>query len=340
MSPETTAVLLVNLGSPASPQVRDVRVYLREFLMDERVLDAPYPLRWLIVHGFILPFRPQKSARAYRSIWGAEGSPLVVISQKVQAALQIRVNIPVALAMRYGQPSIHGAVQALAGRGIQKIILLPMYPQYAMSTYETVQVAVQSALKKLPHPPQLVTLAPFYRHPQYLAALTASVQPYRNQFDYLLMSYHGIPERHLRKTDPTRAHCLHSAACCTTASAAHAFCYRHQVLETSHGLANGLGLAPENWGISFQSRLGRDAWLQPYTEPTLATLARRGVKRLGVVCPAFTVDCLETLEEIGERGREVFLHAGGQQFTLIPCLNDHPYWVAVLADWVEALNSN
>lgn len=335
-----TAVLLVNLGSPASPQIADVRAYLREFLMDERVLDAPYPLRWLIVHGFILPFRPRKSAAAYRSVWGPAGSPLVVISQRVQAALAGRVNIPVELAMRYGQPSISGAVQSLTGRGIQKIILLPMYPQYAMSTYETVQAAAEAALKGLANPPQLVTLPPFYNHPQYLAALAQSVQPYRNQFEHLLMSYHGIPERHLRKTDPTGGHCLNSTACCTTQSAAHAYCYWHQVLATSHGLANGLGLLPQDWSVSFQSRLGRDAWLQPYTEATLKDLAQRGVRRLGVVCPAFTVDCLETLEEIGERGREVFLHAGGEAFTLIPCLNDQAHWVEVLANWVEALNSN
>lgn len=335
-----TAVLLVNLGSPIFPTVADVRAYLREFLMDGRVLDAPYPLRWLIVHGFILPFRPRKSAAAYSSIWWAEGSPLVVISQRVQAALAEQVNIPVELAMRYGQPSISGAVQSLAGRGIQKIILLPMYPQYAMSTYETVQVAVETALKGLAKPPKLVTLPPFYNHPQYLAALTASVQPYRTQFEHLLMSYHGIPERHLRKTDPTGAHCLHSAACCTTPSAAHAHCYRHQVLQTSRGLAQGLGLPPESWTVAFQSRLGRDAWLQPYTEATLAELAQRGVKRLGVVCPAFTADCLETLEELGERGRAVFLGAGGETFTLIPCLNDQSHWVTVLAKWVEDLNSN
>ncbi|GAB4497135.1 MAG: ferrochelatase [Anaerolineales bacterium] len=334
------AVLLVNLGSPVSPAIADVRAYLREFLMDERVLDAPYPLRWLIVHGLILPFRPKKSARAYGSIWGAEGSPLVVISQRVQAALTGRVDMPVELAMRYGQPSISGAVQSLAGRGIQKIILLPMYPHYAMSTYETVQVAVADALKGLAKPPKLVTLPPFYNHRQYLAALAASVQPYRNQFEHLLMSYHGIPERHLRKTDPTGAHCLRSAGCCSSASAAHARCYRHQVLATSQGLAQGLGLPPESWTVAFQSRLGRDAWLQPYTEATLMALAQRGVKRLGVVCPAFTADCLETLEEIGERGREVFLHAGGEQFTLIPCLNDQPHWVAVLAKWMEELNSN
>ena len=333
------AVLLVNLGSPDSPAVGDVRRYLRQFLMDGRVLDAPYPVRFGLVHFAILPFRPKRSAEAYRQVWLREGSPLVVTSRRVQAALQQRLNIPVELAMRYQNPSIETAVSALAGRGVEELLLIPMFPHYAMSSYETAVERVRSVLRKKAPGMNLRVAPPYFDHPDYIEALVASAAEHLDRdHDHLLFSFHGIPERHLRKTDPTCGHCLKRDNCCEVPSPAHARCYRAQCFRTVDAFVAGTGL--NRYSIAFQSRLGRDPWLRPYTDAELARLAREGVKRLLVICPAFVSDCLETIEEIGMRGRETFLKAGGEQFTLIPCLNQHPRWIAALEQLVaEGFNA-
>jgi protoporphyrin/coproporphyrin ferrochelatase len=331
-----TGILLINLGSPESPAEPDVRKYLDEFLMDARVLDYAYPLRRFIVSAFILPSRPKFSAQAYRTIWWQEGSPLIVISKRVQAALQQVLDVPVALAMRYGNPSIHAGLKELFDQGIRNIFVIPMYPHYAMSTYETVVVETRKfASKKFPGL-SLSFMPPFYNNPAYINALFQSALPYLNHdFDHLLFSYHGIPERHLRKTDPTHSHCLSTKDCCTVLSPAAPTCYRHQVLETTRLFVTQTGIHRDNYSVSFQSRLGKDVWLQPYTEAELINLAKLGKRRLMVICPAFTADCLETLEEIGERGRTTFLEAGGKEYFLIPCLNDHPTWINTLREWCE-----
>ncbi len=327
----TSAVLLVNLGSPASTSTPDVRRYLDEFLMDPYVLDVPTPLRALIVKGLILPTRPAKSGEAYAKIWTAEGSPLVVISERTRAALEALTGTPVGLAMRYGEPSIeHGIDELLARTGdVDELVVVPLYPQYAMASTQTVEVAVERALRA--RNVRFRFVPPFYHDPGYLDAVAARMRAaLPADAQYVLFSYHGIPKRHLRKVDPTHAHCLRSATCCDTPSIAHATCYRHQVFATTRALVERLGLEPGSYGTSFQSRLGT-GWLQPFTDLELAALPKRGVTRLAVVCPSFVADCLETLEEIAMRGRATFLEAGGEAFTYLPCPNDDPDWIAALA---------
>lgn len=332
-----TGVLLVNTGSPDSPDVADVRHYLGQFLMDGRVLDMPWPLRKLIVGGFILPSRPTRSAEAYRAIWWPEGSPQVVLSGRLVERLQAAMALPVALAMRYGNPSIESGLAGLLERGVNDVLVVPLFPHYAMSTTGSVVEETQAVLARLAPRLRLRVLPPFYDDPRYIGALAAGAAPYLAQgYDHLLFSYHGLPERHLRKTDPTGAHCLRVAACCAVASPAHATCYRHQVLATTDLFVAAAGVSVDSYSVAFQSRLGRDAWLQPATTGELVRLAQAGVRRLLVLCPAFVVDCLETLEEIGQAGREAFLAAGGQSLTLIPALNDQPEWVRALAQLVEA----
>ena len=327
-------VLLVNLGSPDSPSVRDVRRYLREFLMDGRVLDAPYPVRWFVVHGCILPFRPRQSAEAYHKIWSPEGSPLVVTSRRVQSALQARVTAPVELAMRYQNPSIEDAVERLAAAGVDQVLLVPMFPHFAMSSYETAVERVEEVVRQRAPAMRVTVQPPYFADPDYIEALVASARPgLAAGFDHLLFSFHGIPERHLRKSDPTGAHCLGTPDCCAVPSPAHATCYRAQCFRTVQAFLERHPVPSHS--VAFQSRLGRDPWLRPYTDQELERLARAGVRRLAVLCPAFVSDCLETLEEIGMRGRETFLGAGGAQFELIPCLNEHPRWIEALETMVR-----
>lgn len=319
----------MNLGSPDSASVPDVRRYLREFLMDGRVIDAPYPIRFGIVHFAILPKRPHQSAEAYQSIWTSEGSPLVVTSRRLQAAVQQSLSIPVELAMRYQNPSVEHAVESLVARGVREIILLPLFPHYAMSSYETAVEKVRLVVAKRPEQISLRVVDPFYKHPAYIEALADSAKPYlREDFDHLLFSYHGLPERHLRKSDPTGCHCLKVQNCCEVPSEAHKTCYRAQTIQTTRAFAAAAGLPASKYSIAYQSRLGRDPWMQPYTDHELHRLAEAGVKNLLVICPAFVADCLETLEEIGLRGRETFLAAGGRKFTMIPCLNERPAWIS------------
>jgi len=332
---ETKGVLLLNLGSPDAPEEDALRVYLEEFLMDERVLDYPRPIRSLVVKQFILPKQPASSAEAYASIWWPEGSPLVVISQRTQQALQARTQLPVELGMRYGQPTARHALQKLLAAGVREIFAIPLYPHYAMSTIESAVVKTQEELAELDPTARLIVQPPYYDEEGYLQALYASARPHLQDFEHLLFSYHGLPERHLRKTDPTGAHCLRSADCCDVPSAAHATCYRHQLFRTTDAFVREFNIPTEKYSLSYQSRLGRDKWLLPSTEEKLRELAARGVRKLSVICPAFVDDCVETLEEIGIRGKAVFLEAGGEDFELIPCINDHSTWIDTLAGWVE-----
>jgi ferrochelatase len=317
-------VLLVNLGSPDSPSVSDVRRYLREFLMDERVINTPWLLRAFIV-DMILINRPKHSAEAYRKIWTPEGSPLIVTSRHVQAELQKRVNAPVELAMRYQNPSIPSAIRKLRERGVDELFLIPLFPHYAMSSYESVVERVKEIAAKLAPQMRIVVQPPYFDSPDYITALVASAEDYLRQgYDHLLFSFHGLPERQIRKTDPTGGHCLVKENCCEVASPAHAMCYRAQCFKTVAAFAAKAGIPAGKFSVSFQSRLGRDPWLKPCTDFELAALPGRGVEKLLVICPAFVSDCLETLEEIGIRGRETFLSAGGKEFAQIPCLNGHP----------------
>ena len=329
------AILLVNLGSPDSPSVPDVRRYLNEFLMDARVIDTPWLLRRFIV-GMILINRPKESAHAYQSIWTPAGSPLVVTSRNVQTKLQARVNVPVELAMRYQNPSIESAIKNLAQRGANDVFLIPLFPHYAMSSYETAVVRVKEMARKYAPLMQITVQPPYGSAPDYIVALLASAEPHlRKGFDHLLFSFHGIPERHIKKSDPTGKHCLTVTNCCNKSSEAHDFCYRHQCYRTAEAFAKAALLPQGKWSVSFQSRLGKDPWLKPYTDFELERLAKSGIRNILVMSPAFVADCLETIEELGIRGKESFLAAGGQNFTLIPCLNESPAWLTALENMAK-----
>ena len=333
-----TAILLANLGSPNSYEVRDVRSYLSEFLMDERVIDIPYWLRTVLVKGIIVPFRAPKSAAKYKTIWTKDGSPLIHISKQVQRNLREVINIPVELCMRYANPTPEAALEKLHSENpdLKEVVLVPLYPHYAMSSYETAVEHVKKVYNQKKYSFQLTIIPPFYNHPQYIQALTNSIKPYlKKPFDHILFSYHGIPERHVRKTDSTKTHCLMKGNCCSINSEAHRTCYRHQILTTTQLAATQLGLSKEKFSSSFQSRLGTDAWLKPYTAKQLVQFPKQGIKKLIVVCPAFVSDCLETLEEIQLEGRDVFIKNGGEEFTLIPCLNDSTDWITALAELVQ-----
>jgi len=328
-------VLLVNLGSPDSTAVGDVRRYLREFLMDRRVIDVPWLMRACIV-GMILIKRPKQSAEAYEKIWTPEGSPLIVSSRQIQARLQERVTVPVELAMRYRNPSIREAVRRLAEQKIDEVLLIPLFPHYAMSSYETAVKRVKRVASWVARRMRIEVQPPYGDTPDYITALADSARNYlETGYDHLLFSFHGVPVRHVKQSDPTRNHCLNSLNCCNVDSPAHATCYRAQCFKTVAAFVKQAGVPAGKYSVSFQSRLGRDLWLMPYTDVVLAELPRRGVKRLLVICPAFVSDCLETLEEIGIRGRETFLSAGGEEFAQIPCLNEHPLWLAALEKMVR-----
>jgi ferrochelatase len=331
-----TGVLLINLGTPSEPSTRAVRRYLREFLSDPRVIDIPTPLRWLLLNAIILPTRPRKSAAAYRKVWrDDEGSPLAHFSRLQEHALQVALpQHKVLLAMRYGEPSLAGALAQFARAGIDDIVVVPLYPQYASaSTGSSLEklfdlVAPQVAV------PRLRVLPEFYDDSGFITAFAAVASPLLAEFkpDHVLLSYHGLPERQVKATDATGSHCLATADCCDRIVPANRRCYRAQCYATSRAIAARLGLA--NVSTSFQSRLGRTPWIKPYSDLVLRELAARGVKRLAVLCPSFVADCLETLEEVAIRGAEDFKAAGGERLLLVPSLNDHPRWIEALAHMV------
>ncbi len=333
------AVLLTNLGSPDKADIPSVRKYLNQFLMDPYVIQLPWVLRRLIVTLFVLPFRPKASAHAYQSIWWEEGSPLVVLSQRLLEAVKEKTDVPVAMAMRYGEPAIEEQLLHLASQeGIEELLLIPLYPHYADSTVKTTVEEAKSVIARHNLKVKLIVLQPFYQEPAFIDSLLACTAPWLdkdNGFEHILFSYHGLPELHLKKADPTGNHCLQRPDCCQVDSPAHASCYRHQVLRTTECFVEKAGLEPEQFSVSFQSRLGKAKWLEPSTVDTLEQLANKGVKNLLVLCPAFVTDCLETLEEIGLQGTEIFKQAGGESLTLIPCLNDHELWVSAITGWCE-----
>lgn len=331
----------MNLGSPDSTEVKDVKKYLNEFLMDKRVIDSPYLLRLLLVRGIIVPTRAPKSAEAYKTIWTKEGSPLIVFSKQLRDALQQQVPEPVVIAMRYGNPSPADAYNELMKKvpGLQEVILLPLYPHYAMSSYETAAEYAKEIHQKNKYPFKLTIVPPYYNNSAYLDALAESIKPYlQRDYDHILFSYHGIPERHIKKSDVTRlsggqagGHCLQKEDCCNIASPAHSYCYRHQVFYTTKQVTDRLNIPSNKYSISFQSRLN-DGWLKPFTDIRFEEMPKEGIKKLLVVCPAFVSDCLETLEEIAERGKETFMQAGGEEYEMIPCLNTHPLWVKTVKE--------
>ncbi len=326
----------MNLGSPDSTAVKDVRKYLKQFLMDERVIDVPFLARYILINGIIVPFRAPKSAEAYKTIWTKDGSPLVVLTKQLQQALQQQVSVPVEIAMRYGNPSMAAAFDNLVktNPGLDEVLAIPLYPHYAMSSFETAVEYAKEIHAENKYPFKLSFLKPFYNEPDYIHALAENIRPYLSQpHDHILFSYHGVPGRHIRKSDVTGCHCLKVDNCCDIASPAHAQCYRHQVFTTTRLVMEQLNIPKDKYSISFQSRLGK-GWLEPFTDIRLEEMPKEGIKKLLILCPAFVSDCLETLEEIEERGKESFMGAGGERYAMIPCLNTNPLWVDTLSKWV------
>ncbi len=332
-------VLLVNLGSPDAPAPRAVRRYLREFLGDPRVLDIPAVPRWLLLNLAILPTRPRASARAYAKIWTSEGSPLLVHGRALrdQLARRLGTGFVVELAMRYGEPAIAPAIQRLAEADVERILVVPLFPQYSAAATGSAVEAVYRAAGARWNVPPLEVLDSYYQEPAFVSALATVARevPGEQRPDHVLFSYHGLPERQIRKSDPDGTHCFASNTCCETIGHANRFCYRAQCVATSRALAAELGLRDEDWTIAFQSRLGRIPWIRPYTDEILPFLRQRGIDRLAVLCPSFVADCLETIEEIGIRARDQWRELGGEDLILVPCLNAHPKWVEALAGWVR-----
>lgn len=328
-------ILLVNLGSPKSTEVPDVKEYLDEFLMDKHVIDYRWFFRSLLVRGIILRKRPAKSAEAYKTVWTDEGSPLIIITEQIKRKLEKLVDVPVEIGMRYAEPSIKTGIQKLKDLGVNKIVLFPLYPQYAMSTTETVIKKAEEVRKQFFPEIQISYVEPFYNRDIYIDCLAESVREnLPEQFDAIQFSYHGVPERHLYKTDPTNT-CSIGDCCNQDWNPSHKFCYRHQCFKTTELVIEKLGISRDRALVTFQSRLGNDKWIEPYTDETLENLPKNGVKNLAVVCPAFVSDCLETLEEIAVEGRDEFLHAGGENFHYLPCLNDDDRWIAVVKQLCE-----
>lgn len=329
--------LLVNLGSPESPEPKDVKKYLGEFLMDERVIDVPLWARTLLVKGIILNTRPKASAKAYKKIWWENGSPLIVLSQALQDKVQEQTSLPIALAMRYGSMTIKKGLQELVDKGCDEVFLIPLYPQFAMATTETILVLAEDIRKTYFPNLTIESLPAFYNNPEYIDVLSNSIKEdlKDKEYQHLLFSYHGVPERHIRKSDITKSHCKIDGSCCETPSKAHEFCYRHQCKEVTRLVAEKLNLKEDTYSTSFQSRLGFDPWLQPYTDRTIERLGKKGVKSMAIATPAFVSDCLETLEEIAMEGEEIFHEMGGKEFTTVPCLNTNKNWVLFLANQIN-----
>ncbi|MDO5656122.1 MAG: ferrochelatase [Flavobacteriaceae bacterium] len=324
-------VLLINLGSPDSTSTKDVRKYLHEFLTDPKVIDVWY-VRNVILPLFILPSRPKKSAEAYKKIWWDEGSPLIVLTERLQQKMQQKTQMPIEIAMRYANPSIQSGLENLDKQGCTHIFAIPLYPQYAMSTTETVVDKTLEMQKKHFQHISIDFMPPFYNDEAYIEILSNSIREHLpEEFDKILFSYHGIPERHIFKTDKTNT-CEIGKCCFRENNPSHDTCYRHQCYKTTEMVRKNLGISNKKVMQSFQSRLGSDPWLQPYTDATLENFPGKKVEKLVAVAPAFVSDCLETLEEIAMEGKEEFLAAGGKEFTYIPCLNERDDFVNFLVD--------
>lgn len=336
---DTIGCLLMNVGTPTEPTTPAVRRYLRAFLSDPRVLDMSRVWRWCLLNGMILPFRPRRSAAAYRTVWTDEGPPLRVISRAfcrgLQAALGERYHV--VMAMRYGAPSIADGIAELTHYGARQWVIFPLYPQYATSSTASALAEVFRCLQRAWNVPPISVVPPFFADAGFMQAFAAIARSHMDPFqpDHLLFSFHGLPERHLRKSDVTGTRCLQRGDCCTHPDVTPPYCYRAQCLATAAAIATRLGLAANAWSVAFQSRLGRDPWIKPYTDHVIVELARKGVRRLAVICPAFVADCLETLEEIGIRGAESFRAAGGEELQLIPSLNANATWIDAAANLVR-----
>lgn len=331
-------ILLINLGTPDAPNKKAIRRYLREFLSDPRVIDLPAMARWLLLNCFILPFRPKQTSHAYQQIWTPQGSPLLLNSQQLSHALQEKLGTDfcVRLGMRYGSPSLSMALHQLQQQRCEKIIILPLFPQYSSAASGSAIEKTLSIIKQWHEIPDLEIITDFYQHPAFIHAQQQVIQTSLKDFnpDLLLFSYHGLPERQLNQTNCHQSEC-NLKTICPRSQAINRFCYRHQCYVTSEKIAEALGLEKSQYVTSFQSRLGKTPWIRPYTDEQLKILAKHGIKKLAIVCPSFVADCLETLEEIGIRAKKQWLDTTGNEFKLIPCLNAETTWVSAITTMIK-----
>jgi ferrochelatase len=334
MNTAKKGILLVNLGTPDSTKTSDVRKYLREFLSDPRVIDIGALPRWLLVNLIIAPFRAPKSAAEYRKLWTPRGSPLLYHSLDIQKKLQEKLgdSYVVELGMRYQNPPLADALQRLYKQEVSQIVVVPLFPQYASATTGSVIEKVMEIARKWPLIPKMVFIDEFISQPPVVQAWKAIIAEHlsKEEFDYVLFTYHGLPQRQLKKADPVCG----TKDCCEQYNQRNRLCYRAQCIETTRLLAKELNLQEGRFSSSFQSRLGRDPWVQPYTEVVVKDLAKKGVKKLLALSPSFVADCLETTVEIGETYKELFEENGGEHFELVECLNSHPLWVEALEKMV------
>src|SRR5438874_4292150 len=335
-----TGVLLINLGTPDAPTPEAVGRYLREFLMDGYVIDLPKPLRWFLVHVMIVPRRKEKSAKAYQKIQLPEGSPLLVHTSELAKRVAARLNTSdnryaVEYAMRYGNPSIATSLAKLCARDVARIIVLPLYPQYAESSFETAVVETRRRAAELGCAERITFLSPFVERPEFIDSFASRVIEHleKHPAEHVVFSFHSLPERHLTKLNPQ--HCLRAVDCCEQLSEMNRHCYRAQCFFTAKSMARRAKLTTDAYTISFQSRLGRAKWIGQNTEDVLRSLAQCGIKRVAVSCPSFVADCLETVEEIAIRGRQTFIEAGGDELRLVPSLKSDPAWVETICNWIS-----
>ncbi|WP_304069033.1 ferrochelatase [Pedobacter glucosidilyticus] len=334
-------ILLVNLGTPDSPKTADVRKYLDEFLMDGRVIDINPVLRTLLVKGIIVPFRGPKSAKIYKEIWTEQGSPLLIYGNNVRNAIAERLgeDYQVELAMRYQSPSIPDALERLKQAKVDSIKVIPLFPQYASASTGSVHQLVMEIVSQWQAIPSISFVNSYYDHPGMIKVFADNTRKYLDEgWDHILFSFHGVPQRHMRKADVSGEHCLKVKDCCKTLTENNKFCYSAQCHQTAKLIAEELNLSDDMYSLCFQSRLGNDPWMQPYTSDVLKELAGKGVKRILVLCPAFVADCLETLFEISFEYQEEFEELGGEKVQLVESLNDHPAWIDALEDII--LNKN
>ena len=333
-----TGVLIVNLGTPDSPSVPDVRKYLREFLMDERVIDIPYANRWMLINLIIAPFRAPKSAKIYKELWRPDGSPLKIYGYSVKEKLQrvLGDKFVVELAMRYQSPSIENALKELRKQTLSEIIVVPFFPQYASASTGSVYKEVMRVIQDWEVLPEIKFINRFLDHPKFIEGFVNLGKKYlaERHFDHVVFSYHGLPERQITKGDVTGSFCKFGS-CCDHLDARNQHCYRAQCFETTRLLVKGLGLQEGTYTTCFQSRLGKNPWIQPYTDEVIPELTKKGVKSVLAFSPAFVADCLETTIEVGEEYKEIFEKEGGEHWQLVESLNDSDIWIETLEDIVK-----
>ncbi len=332
-------ILLVNIGTPVSPEPPQVGRYLKEFLMDPFVVDIPFIFRWILVNVLIVPRRQKDSSLLYQKVWTEKGSPLLVYSKSLETKLQEKMgdSAVVRLGMRYGVPSISNALQEMAELHVEKLILVPLYPQFSDAATTTSVLKTQELVKDFLGDVEVDVVPPFYGTKEFIESFTEVAKPYieKRNWDKVLFSYHGLPERQVKRTDPTGKACRCDTTCCDAITQNNQNCYRAQCYETTRLLAENLGLKPEEYLVGFQSRLGRTPWIKPHSDEYYRALPKEGVKNLLVLSPSFVSDCLETLEEIRIRGKKEFVENGGKDLTLIPSLNDSPIWVENLKNLIR-----